>query len=152
MRATLCTLAALALLAGCGSGSDRLSHGAYEQKLQSIGVDVKDALTGPSVDNSKKPSEIADQIEALRPRLERAADDVDDLSPPDDAETANDELARALHQFDSGFASLADSVRTTDIAGTRDATKRLQEAATLARIAVTSLETKGYDLGAFGSQ
>ena len=141
------------VVAGCGSSgtSGQLSRSAYEHELQSIGADVNAAISGASPRTSRNPRDIADQLESLRKRLDRAADDVDDLSPPDDAQNANDQLARALDDFDDGFASLEDAIRKTDAAGARDATKDLQEAATSAQVAVKALEAKGYDLGELGT-
>lgn len=143
-----------ALGAGCGSsggGSDRLSQSEYQAKLQSIGGDLKDALSGASLNSAKSPDEVANAVAALRKRLANAADDIDSLSPPETAEAANDKLAGSLHDFDESLSSLEGAVRKKDVDAARAATQRIQTAVTSARSAVTDLEAAGYDVGDFGS-
>ena len=145
---------AAALGAGCGSsgsGSDRLSQSDYQAKLQSIGGNLKDAMSGTSLDSAKSPEEVANAVAALRKRLASAADDIDGLSAPANAEQANDTLAGALHEFDQALSSLEGAVRKKDVDAARTATQQIQTAVTSARSAVTDLEAAGYDVGDFGS-
>jgi hypothetical protein len=154
VRAGAVALLAAALGAGCGSsggGSDRLSQSEYQAKLQSIGGDLKDAMSGASLNSAKSAEEVANAVAALRKRLANAANDIDNLSPPENAEKANDALAGALREFDEALSSLEGAVRKKDVDAARTATRRIQTAVTSARTAVTDLEAAGYDVGDFGS-
>jgi hypothetical protein len=145
---------AAAVGAGCGSsgsGSDRLSQSEYQARLRSIGGDLKDAMSGTSLNSAKSAEEVANAVAKLRRRLANAADAIDGLSPPENAEKANDTLAGALHEFDEARSSLEGAVRKKDVDAARTATQRIQTAVTSARSAVTDLEAAGYDVGDFGS-
>jgi hypothetical protein len=101
VRAGAVALIAAAVGAGCGSsgsGSDRLSQSEYQAKLQSIGGDLKDAMSGTSLNSAKSAEEVANAVAKLRKRLANAANAIDGLSPPENAEKANHTLAGALHE------------------------------------------------------
>ena len=91
---------------------------------------------------------LADLFGRVDDELEGA---IDGLSPPENAEKANDTLAGALHEFDEALSSLEGAVRKKDVDTARTATQRIQTAVTSARSAVTDLEAAGYDVGDFGS-
>jgi hypothetical protein len=153
VRGGVVALMAAAVGAGCGSsgsGSDRLSQSEYQAKLQSIGGDLKDAMSGTSLNSAKSAEEVANAVAKLR-RLANAADAIDGLSPHENAEKANDTLAGALHEFDEALSSLEGAIRKKDVDAARTATQRIQTAVTSARSAVTDLEAAGYDVGDFGS-
>lgn len=146
--------AAVFVFVGCGSSGssgDRLSHSEYEAKLQAISGDLKDAMSGASLNSAKTPEDVAKRVDDLRERLANAADKIDGLSPPEDVATWNDTLAEALHQFEDALTKLEDAVKQRSVEGARAATQQVQSAAGSARTAISALQARGYDVGDFAN-
>src|SRR5438128_1429024 len=88
-------LAAL-LLAACG-GSNRLSKSDYEQHLQTDGAAVAKTirvLTGAASGGSL--SGIVAKIDAAEVAVKKAADDLESVKPPSDAEDDNTKIVTGL--------------------------------------------------------
>jgi hypothetical protein len=88
---------AAAVLAGCGSGSDRLSATAYQAQLAKIS---KQAAAADGIVDNGAPSTVA-QLQPLLRRYAAAGahigDELSKLRAPKNAEAANAELARGEH-------------------------------------------------------
>src|SRR6266545_3315014 len=127
--------AAIAIAAaGCGGGGGggaRLSKSEYEQKMSSIGSDLQAASSGIDLTNTKDLDKVADAVAAFRTRLDDAADKIDDLNPPADAE---EKTARKGNLDDLQKAQQA---VLTEGAEAQKATQDLKD--------------KGYDIGKLGS-
>jgi len=117
MRCTPLTVAIPLLVvalvcAGCG-GSDRPE---YERGLAKVGRSVDRALAKLPTDATSSPG--PDQIATLANDLEASADDLDDLSTPEDAKAPERKLERGLRGVATAFAGLATDLRgaQTDVA------------------------------------
>jgi hypothetical protein len=149
-RLFLLALAALAVaLAGCGSGS-RLSKGAYERVLTKAGKELAEA--SKPLANAKTGPEFASGVEQVQAGLRKAADDLDDVRPPQDVESANDRFVDALRgladEFDKVKEAAKGGAKAARAAGGRLARSQPSEEA---RQAVLEIERRGYDVGSLSS-
>src|SRR5438876_5658606 len=85
------------LLAGCG-GSSHLSGSAYRSRLAALGKEADKAHANvDKLGSAKTVAEIQAGLKAFAAAEDRLADKVSSLKAPKDAEAANAELARGLH-------------------------------------------------------
>jgi hypothetical protein len=110
--------AGLATLAACG-GDQRLSRDAFEDHLQSIerwGSTHYGRLAEQAM-RLRPDQPLTDEVKQAMRRyargLARAADQLDDLNPPQAAERQTALLIEALHERASGFEQAAQQQRTT---------------------------------------
>ena len=149
-RLLLLALAALTLaLAGCGSKS-RLSKGAYEGVLTKTGKELAEA--SKALAKEKTGEEFVSGAEQIQAGLREAADDLDDVRPPDDVDAANDRFVDALR----GLADEFDKVRVAAKGGAkkaREAGARLarSQPSEEARQAILEIERRGYNVGLLSS-
>ena len=108
MSRTLVLACAVVLLgavaAGCG-GSERLE---YERDLAEVGEVVDDSLDALPDDDSETIG--PEQVRTIAEDLREAADQLDDLDPPDDARRAQGRLERGLRGVAAAFDDLADDL------------------------------------------
>ena len=143
---------AAAACGGGGSGSgDRLSKSEYEEQMQSIGSDLQEASSSVDISSTTDLDKVADAVADFQGELESAANKVDDLNPPEDAEAETDKVADALQAFADEFGKMESAARDKDT----DALKAAQEAVITegaeAQQAVNALKAKGYDIGELGA-
>ena len=101
---------AVALLGGCGGGSNRLSAKDYRSRLATIGQEANKAQA--DVEKGLHATSVADLggiLENFADADQRLGDEVSALKPPKDAEAANAELAQGEHD-------LADEARSAAVA------------------------------------
>jgi uncharacterized phage infection (PIP) family protein YhgE len=116
----LCALLTAMLLTACGGGTggDALSKQEYQDRLnttrtelstsfEALGTQLEGALKG-----SGSLDDAASEVESIQEKLRAQADELEGLTPPDDAAEANDkltsgmqELADDLDAFKSALAS-----------------------------------------------
>jgi hypothetical protein len=141
-------LAAVLLLAGCGGGDDRLSKEEYQREVQGVGKTLGDALGGVDTSNADDLSAVGGQVDELQAALRAAADDLDELSPPEDAQDAHDKLVDGVRGFADDLDRLAEAAESGDLGAvqtfqdvftTSDSVKKIREAA-------DELQDKGYAL------
>jgi hypothetical protein len=139
--------------AGCGGGGGggRLSKSEYEQKMREIGKELTQASSGLDLSNSSDLDKLADSIAQFGNEIEDAANGVDDLKPPVDAEQANDKIADVLHAFAAQFDKLEDAARKGDLAALQRSQQEVIQKAGEAQRAADELKLRGYDIGEFGS-
>jgi HPt (histidine-containing phosphotransfer) domain-containing protein len=108
----LCAFLAAMLLTACGGrggGGDALSKQEYQDRLnttrtelstsfEALGTQLEGALKG-----SASLDDAASEVESIQEKLRAQADELEGLTPPDDAAEANDKLA-------SGMQELADDL------------------------------------------
>jgi len=106
----LCALLTAMLLAGCGGGGgDALSKQEYQDQLdttrtelsssfEALEAQLQDVLRG-----SGSLEKAASEMESIQQKLRAQADELQSLTPPEDAADANDALA-------SGMQELADQL------------------------------------------
>ena len=95
----LCSAAfAVLLLAACGGGS-RLSQDAYRTKLAQVKQEAASAQASVARGlQAKTLAELRGRLDAFAESTQRIGDEVANLKPPANAETANAELADGLHE------------------------------------------------------
>jgi len=147
--------AAIAIAAGgCGGGGGggtRLSKSEYEQKMSSIGSDLQAASSGINLTDTKDLDKVADAVAAFKKTLEDAANKVDDLNPPQDAEEATGKIADALHAYAGGFGEMEKAARKGDLEDLQKAQQAVLTEGTEAQKAAQELNDKGYNIGELGS-
>jgi len=149
-------LAVLVVLAaaGCGSsggGGEPLTKAQYEQKLNSIGTtidtsfnDLSEMFQGesPSFDAAaKKVGEIQDQLRAK-------ADELDDVTPPENVKAEHEEMVDGLRGFADDLEDFRKAVADGSVAGIQEfaTTFTKSDAAKKIQAAGDSLKKKGYSL------
>lgn len=112
------TIAGLAALAACG-GDQRLSRDAFEDRLQGIerwGSTRYAGLTEQALrlrPDQPLTNEVKRAMSRYAQGLARAADQLDDINPPQPAEKGTAMLIEALRERASGFERAAHKQRTT---------------------------------------
>jgi hypothetical protein len=149
-RLLLLALAALAVaLAGCGSES-RLSKADYEGKLTRAGQELAEAST--PLAQAKTGPEFASGAAQIQDALRKAADDLDDVRPPDDVDAANDRFVTALRgladEFDKVKEAAKGGPKEARAAGARLARSQPSEEA---RQAILEIQRRGYNVGLLSS-
>src|SRR6266571_4362543 len=112
--AAIAVVAAVALTAGCG-GSSRLSKPDYELKLRAAGTELLTSVTSAGLCEEDTGTEaetwqqtarsgegdlkaLASNADSIQKSTEKAADEIDSLRPPKDAEADNQAIADTLHR------------------------------------------------------
>ena len=136
---------------GGGSGGDRLSKDEYEQQMASIGSELSEASSSVDITSTTDLDKVADTVADFKDNLEEAADKVDDLNPPADAEVETQKIADALHAFADEFGKMEKAARDRDKPALQEAQQRVITEGTEAQQAAQSLKEKGYDIGELGA-
>ncbi len=139
-----------ALVTGCGGDGGRLSKGEYEQKMQEIGTELRNASSGLDFSQTSDLQKLADTIAEFRARLEDAANEVDDLNPPENAETETQQIGDALHAFAETFDKMEQAARDGKLQELQAAQQEIAAEGAKAERATESLKEKGYDIGDLG--
>ena len=139
------------LLAGCG-GSSRLSKSQYEQHLRDDGKAVSNTIkTLTGAQTSIDLGAIVKKVDAASAAVKQAADDLDSVKPPADAEADNADLVTGLRAIESGLAKLKKALATNPIQAAAIG-RELQQAPAVkaAEKAAQDLKKKGYKVGVLG--
>ena len=147
-RAALVALAALTALsvAACDGGSNaRLSKSEYEEKVQSVYAEVQEAFAQTNV----PVTELAGRVEAAQDELREAAGELEEVTPPEEAEAANAQIAEGLRLYADELERLRNAAERGDQRTIDDFNARVAERESLRQImeAAESMKFKGYDLG-----
>ena len=132
--ALMIALGAAACGGGGGSGGDRLSKDEYEQQMSAIGTDLQEASSGVDISETTDLDKVADTVAEFKSDLETAADKVDDLNPPEDAD---EEMEQAARDRDKPALQKAQQAVITE--------------GNEAQQAAEDLKAKGYDIGELGT-
>jgi hypothetical protein len=146
------TIAAVALLAGCGGGSDRLSKAQFEQRIQADGMTVQKAVTKIKADPASLGA-LAKQVAAAERAVKVAADDLDAAKPPEDAAAGVKTIVHGLRAIGVQLKKLQVAAKNGDPLAAQAAVAAIQGSPEVraAQRAATSLKKKGYDIGIIGS-
>jgi hypothetical protein len=139
------------LLAACG-GSGRLSKSQYEQHLQDDGKAVSNTIkTLTGAQTSIDLAAIVKKVDSASAAVKQAADDLDAIKPPSDAEADNADLVTGLRAIESGLAKLKKALATNPIQAAAIG-RDLQQAPAVkaAEKAAADLKKKGYKVGILG--
>ena len=137
-------LLALVVLAGCGGGEDRLTKEEYQAEVRRIGSTLGETLGGLNTSAGALGPQVAD----VQANLRTTADDLDELAPPEEIESAHDKLVEGIN----GFADELDDLKAAVEAEDEDAIRRFEDTFTGSasvqkiREASEELQEKGYAL------
>ena len=149
--ALMLALGAAACGGGGGSGGDRLSKDEYEQQMSAIGTDLQEASSGVDISETTDLDKVADTVAEFKSDLETAADKVDDLNPPEDADEETQKIADALHAFADEFGKMEQAARDRDKPALQKAQQAVITEGNEAQEAAEDLKAKGYDIGELGT-
>jgi hypothetical protein len=143
--------ASVALLAGCGGGGGRLSKAQYEQRIQADGRDAQAAVVRAQ-GSINAPGSLATQLAAARNAVKHAADDLDSIKPPKDAEADNHTIVVGLRTIQTELEKLRAAANKHDVAALQSAASALQGSPEIraAQQAANDLKKKGYKIGVIG--
>jgi hypothetical protein len=143
-------LAALALVAGCGGGSSRLTKAEFEQHIQADGKALQEVVV--KLGAAKSLTELATQVGAAEKAVKSAADDLDSVKPPADAESPTKTIVKALRNIDAQLKQLEQAARDKDLIAVQKIAQAIQKSPDIAAAqkAAKELEKKGYKIGVIG--
>jgi hypothetical protein len=146
LRRSICAAAAALTLAGCGGGDDRLSKSEYEEKVRAVYADVQEAFQATAV---TRPTELAARIEDAQRELREAADELDEVEPPEDVEAENRQIVEGMRRYADSLDRLRNAAERGDTEVIDDATARIGQNEAVEQIAESAerMKFKGYDLG-----
>jgi hypothetical protein len=136
---------------GGGGGGDRLSKSEYEDQMSAIGADLQEASSGVDISSTTDLDKVADTVADFKDDLENAADKVDDLNPPEDAEEETAKIAAALHAFADEFGKMEQAARERNTEALQQAQQAVITEGAEAQQAANDLKEKGYDIGELGA-
>lgn len=118
----LCALLTAMLLTACGGGNggDALSKQEYQDRLDTtrtelstsfdaLGTQLEDALKG-----SGSLDDAASEVESIQEKLRAQADELEGLTPPDDAAKANDKLASGMQELADDLDAFKSALKSGD--------------------------------------
>jgi DNA-binding transcriptional regulator GbsR (MarR family) len=132
------------LLAACG-GEDRLTKEEYEGEVRSLYADVQAAFQATRV----APAQLPGRIQQAQAELRHAADELEDLTPPEEVEEENEEVVEGLRTYAADLDELHAAAERRDEAAITAFNSGLRDNVAIERIAEAAEEMKhkGYDLG-----
>jgi len=139
-RSLVVLAAALAGCGGSGGGGDALTHAQYQQQVQRALAQLDARIAG------LRANETA--IAQLRTALGDAADRLDSLEPPADADDANGELVDGLRAFEETIADEEQTILRARGLEARAVLARIAKSEGITRIqrAEADLRDAGYTL------
>jgi hypothetical protein len=150
-------IAALVVLAaaGCGDsgggGGTPLTKAQYEEQLNSIGTTIDSSfeeLTQTFQGDTPSFDAAADKIAEIQDQLRQQADELDDVTPPEDVQAEHDKMVEGLRGFADDLDEFREAVESKSVDAMQkfaqtftnsESAKKIQEAG-------DSLQKKGYDL------
>jgi hypothetical protein len=144
-------LAALALVAGCGGGSSRVTKAEFEQHIQSDGKALQKVIA--NLGAAKSLTELATQVGGAEKAVKAAADDLESLKPPADAEEPTKTIVKALRSIDVQLKQLEQAAKDNDLIAVQKTAQAIQSSPDIAAAqkAANELKKKGYKIGVLGS-
>lgn len=118
----LALLTAMLLTAcGGGGGGEALSKQEYQDRLNTtrtelstsfdaLGTQLEGALTG-----SGSLDDAASEVESIQEKLRAQADELESLTPPDDAAEANDKLASGMQELAEDLDGFKSALESEDL-------------------------------------
>ena len=133
-------------LVGC-SGANRLSKGAYEQKVRAEYAGVQEAFRTAGA-SFGRPG-LADKIERAQAQLRQAADALDAAKPPEQVAKENEEVVEGMRRYADDLDQLRAAATKGDMHAIEAFNERIagNEAVKQIAEAAEEMKFKGYDLG-----
>lgn len=151
MRTAFSVLAVVLLVAGCG-GSSRLSKHDFERHLDRDATLAAKAATGASTADFNAPDVYARRIALAQKDMKKAADDLDGIKPPADAEKDVQSIVSGLRYLEHALGRLHDAAAKNSFSAAEKVSEDIQGSPEVKGVgsAIAALKRKGYDVGAFG--
>jgi thiamine biosynthesis lipoprotein ApbE len=114
MRAALALVAALALLAGCGSSTDKSA--AYKDDVKKVANEFKASLakTGTQVKSGTSLKARAPALVSFKASVDRFATGLARLNPPSSLKKLNDQTVRQLGTLSSDLSAFVAAAKAGD--------------------------------------
>jgi soluble cytochrome b562 len=121
----LCSLLTALLLTACGGGGgggggDALSKQEYQDRLNTTRTELStsfDAL-GTQLEGALKGAgsldDAASEVESIQEKLRAQADELENITPPDDAAAANDKLASGMQELAGDLDAFKSALESGD--------------------------------------
>jgi hypothetical protein len=144
-------LAALAFVAGCGGGSSRLTKAEFEQHIQTDGQALQKAVAKLAA--AKSLTALATQVAVAEKAVKAAADDLEGVKPPADAEAPTKTIVKALRGLEAQLKQLEQAAKKNDLIAVQKIGSGIQSSPDVAAAqkAANELKRKGYKIGVLGS-
>jgi hypothetical protein len=134
--ALIAATAALAI-AGCGGddddggGGDPLSEEDYATEIENVLTTFgEDSIElGTELSSATTPEELRSGVDDLQALTQTAVDDLNDITPPEEAAEGHETLTGALEGYLSDIETLAGAVESDDPKAAQEAALQFQEAA-----------------------
>jgi hypothetical protein len=154
VKRTVVVMAAVVLLAPSCGGDSRLTKAEYERRVNQIAQQLSDTLettfSSPQFQNPSSLKDAADVLRQGQKDMERAADRLDEVNPPEDIESVHDQFAKGIHDFARAFGSFAEATEKGDLAALQRFSQQISDESLPSMIAVNratdALKAKGYDI------
>jgi hypothetical protein len=148
---SLALAAAVFVLAGCGSDSDRLSKDSYERQMQAVLVPLNRELTTTStaIRDARSRTAAARDLTRLEHTLDQAAARLDRMRPPQNAAPAHRQVIDGLRGYAKIVGEGKAALRDRDPEALREFQGKLGDSAAARRLrrALGRLHDLGYDVG-----
>jgi hypothetical protein len=130
-RFAMVALAAAAAfaLSACG-GDSPLSHDEYQQKLNTLGTQANQqaaVVLGAIFASKGDLPKLAPQLDQAGTSIESYADELDGLTPPEDAAEANAKLVSGFRAAGDEFHKMADAAKAGDEQKVKDLSDNLEK-------------------------
>jgi hypothetical protein len=134
--ALIAATAALAI-AGCGGddddggGGEPLSEEDYATEIESVLTTFgeESIALGTELSSAQTPEDLRSGVDDLQALTQTAVDDLNDITPPEEAAEGHETLTGALEGYLSDIEALASAVESDDPQEAEDAALAFQEAA-----------------------
>jgi hypothetical protein len=148
---SVCLVALLVVLAGCGSSPKTVTKAQYQTVIQTVGADLTDA--GSKLGKSIDIASFNQSVDYFQERLRDASKKLKGVKPPANTQDVNKLLAGSFHDLADELEPLKDA-RRVSIVKARETLAKIgkSQAVEDGRTAVAKLKKLGYDtsqLGAF---
>jgi hypothetical protein len=147
LRKAFLTISALATLSltGCG-GDGRLSKSDYEHRVRSVYANVQEAFRKTNVTSTEL---LADRVGEAQGELRSAADELEEIQPPEKVEEETEELVEGMREYADDLDELREAAERGDQAAVQKFNSGIPRNEAVGRMAEAAEEMKfkGYDLG-----
>ncbi|MFL5799678.1 MAG: hypothetical protein ACJ77A_17325 [Actinomycetota bacterium] len=151
-------LVALSLAAAaCSSGGGaQLTHAQFQQKLtqinQEFNKEQKTAFTGIDISNPNDVKKLGDRFRSAADLIDKIADDLGGLNPPDDAADATPKLVDGFHKIAEALRQLGTAADQGDVAKLQSLSTQFSKGPAEAELkqATDALKKAGYTTPAGG--
>jgi hypothetical protein len=111
MRLIVAFVAVALFAAGCGSAADKNE---YVNSVNQAQASLTTSLSSIGDVGSGEPAAVASKLQEGGKAIDKAADDFNNIEPPDDAKTAHTQIVAGLHSLADTFRQAAEAAKAKD--------------------------------------